>query len=95
VPKVTAELRSGLQAAGKKLVEGTRFTKAKLAQETGEVVLRQGRGASKSADDFATVYHFTDKKGFNAITSGKDITIKANKPPGNNPTGASFSKKRT
>ena len=27
-----------------------------------------------------TVYHFTDKAGFNAITSGKDITIKAGKP---------------
>jgi hypothetical protein len=39
-----------------------------------------------------TVWHFTDKKGFNAITSGKNITIKASKPPGGNPKGAYFSK---
>ena len=45
-----------------------------------------------SGSDMITVWHFTDKKGFNAITSGKNITIKVSEPPGGNPKGAYFSK---
>lgn len=46
----------------------------------------------EKADDLVTVFHFTNKKGYKSITSGKDITIKATKPPANNPVGAYFSK---
>ena len=45
------------------------------------------------SDDLVDVWHFTDKKGYNAIkATGQTITIRMSKPPGGNPPGAYFSK---
>lgn len=46
----------------------------------------------KTESETTEYYHYTDKAGFNAITSGKDIVIKASQPKGGNPFGAYFSK---
>src|SRR5438034_5151452 len=55
--------------------------------------MMQSRGAAiklRSADSGGSLFHFTNDKGYKAISSQPTWLFKASKPPGDHPKGAYF-----
>ncbi|MBB5959673.1 RHS repeat-associated protein [Saccharothrix tamanrassetensis] len=90
---------SGAGSGGGKAANGGGTSATKTADGGGGAASRSGgggsgggkgggpSGASGGGDGKVRVFHYTDKKSFGGITSGKDLTFKSSSPKKGNPHG--------